>query len=166
MRHDSSARGVYEEERKLIGCAVGDVLYGVDIMRIREIVNPAPLIEVPASPLYVIGVADHRSAVVPVVDLRLRFGLPTTIPTRRSKWIIVDAFGKDVGLLVDRVTDVLRLRPNQRREVPPLLSDRQSMWIRDVWGTDRQLVFELDLDAVAGRAADLPAPQPAEEEAL
>ncbi|MCU0664215.1 MAG: chemotaxis protein CheW [Myxococcota bacterium] len=157
MKRDSLLRGGYEEERKLIGCMVGEVLYGIDIMRIREIVNPAPVIEVPAAPPYVVGMADHREAVVPIVDLRLRFGLPQTTATRRTKWIIVEALGKDVGLLVDGVTDVLRLRTQQRREVPPLLSDRQALWIRDVWGADHQLVFELDLDAVAGRASEIPA---------
>lgn len=156
MKREGLLKGGIEEERKFIGCIVGEVLYGIDIMRIREIVNPAEVVDVPAAPPYVIGVADHREAVVPIVDLRLRFGLPLAPPTRRSKWIIVDSFGKDVGLLVDRVTDVLRLHSGQRRESPPLLSDRQALWIRHVWGADGQLIFELDLDAIAGQASKMP----------
>ncbi|HJL32604.1 MAG TPA: chemotaxis protein CheW, partial [Polyangiaceae bacterium LLY-WYZ-15_(1-7)] len=70
-----------DRSKNLVGFQVGDVRYAVDILRVREIINPLPLVELPHAPPSVLGVADHRGEVVPVLDLRRRFGLPATAPT-------------------------------------------------------------------------------------
>jgi purine-binding chemotaxis protein CheW len=81
-RHDPS--------KDYVGFYVGDVTYAVRIELVREIVNPLEVIALPRAPASVRGVADYRGEVVPVVDLRERFGLPAVPPTRRQKWIVVD----------------------------------------------------------------------------
>lgn len=148
-----------DSERKLVEFAIGEVRYGADIMRVREIVNPRPIIPVPSAPGYVVGVADHRSTVVPVVDLRRRFGLEPA-DTGRAKWVIVDTRGITTALLVDRVAGVTPVSRADRRDAHPLTDVAQSKWVVDVFGSGGGLVFELDLDAVVGEAVEVEAQGP------
>ena len=145
-----------DTERKLVEFEIGGVRYGADIMRVREIVNPRRVIPVPTAPQYVIGVADHRASVVPVVDLRLRFGLDSE-ESERAKWVIVDTRGMDTALLVDKVSGVTAVARAERRDAHPLTDVAQSNWVLDVFGSGGGLVFELDLDAVVGEAAEVDA---------
>jgi purine-binding chemotaxis protein CheW len=146
--------GQGEAERKLVEFNVGAVRYGADIMRVREIVNPRETIRVPSSPPYIVGVADHRAKLVPVVDLRVRFGLDP-LASERAKWVIVDARGMDTALLVDRVRGVTSVSRADRRDTYPLADVAQSGWISGVFGSDGGLVLELDLDAVVGAALEV-----------
>jgi purine-binding chemotaxis protein CheW len=80
-------------ERQLVLFSVGSVVYGLPIDRVREVVNPLPVVELPHAPRAVIGVTDHRGEVVPVLDLRTRFHLAAVDDAeglRRIKWIILD----------------------------------------------------------------------------
>ncbi|HTU56864.1 MAG TPA: chemotaxis protein CheW, partial [Polyangiales bacterium] len=107
-------------QKSLVGFVVGDVLYAIGIGSVREIVNPVPLTELPHAPPAVCGVMDHRGEVVPVVDLRARFGLPSLSEPRRAKWILVDMGGRLVGLAVDRVKDVFGSSSEEIQAAPSL----------------------------------------------
>src|ERR1700722_4421431 len=114
-RHDPS--------KSLVGCIVGDVHYAFPIARVKEIANALEVVPLPHAPPEVVGVADYRGEVVPVIDLRTRFGLPVAESTRKSKWIVVDVAGRPAALIVDAVTDVFGtggagLRPGHRRPRP------------------------------------------------
>jgi len=154
----SQGPGPAEAARKLIGFFVGRVRYGVDIMAMREIINPAEIIEMPAVPDHVLGVADHRDAVVPIIDLRTRFGLPPEDDDRRTKWLLVRCDDNEVGLRVDRVTQVIKVAESSRRAQHAVLEDTAEPWIKSVYSDDAGLVFELDITAVVGREVPLPAP--------
>ena len=71
-----------DRTKNLVGFLVGDVRYAVDILRVREIINPLGVVPLPHAPPVVVGVSDHRGQVVPVIDLRKRFGLPSAEATR------------------------------------------------------------------------------------
>ena len=151
-----------ERERKLVEFLVGEVRYGVDIMLVREIVNPRELIPIPAAPAHVAGMADHRAKAVPVIDLRRRLGLePVDAP--RAKWVIVDAGGMDAAILVDQVVGVTAVSADLRRERHPLMSGLEARWVKDVFGEGDGLVFELELDEVAG-GVEVDGDAPAKEE--
>ncbi|MFC1641256.1 chemotaxis protein CheW [Myxococcota bacterium] len=92
--------------KSLVGFEVDGVAYAVPIAAVREIANPLPLTSLPHAPWAVVGVGDHRGEVVPVVDLRLRFGLGRFPDQRRTKWIFVQLEDRTLGLIVDKVTDV------------------------------------------------------------
>lgn len=143
-----------ETERKLVGFLVDKVRYGLDIMRVREIVNPTSLVQIPHMPPYVVGVADHREAVVPVVDLRVRFGLQAKESDHRVKWIISRTEIKEVGIQVDRVTQVLKVNMGQYRERHSLMDSKRTPWIKDVFADANGLIFELDLEVVLGNLPD------------
>jgi purine-binding chemotaxis protein CheW len=112
QRHDPS--------KSLVGFMVGDVHYAVPIARVKEITNPMVLVELPHAPPSIVGVSDYRGDVVPVVDLRLRFGLASTAPTRKTKWIVVDVAGRTVAIVVDAVTEVFGTGGADLRPAPSL----------------------------------------------
>lgn len=134
--------------KNMVGFLVGDTHYAVDILRVREIVNPLPIVTVPHTPAHVIGVADHRGQIIPVVDLHIRFGLPPAEITRRSKWIISDVAGVDVGLCVDAVTSVFGVTAADVRPPPELAVTSAARFIAGVALVEGALVFLLDLDRI------------------
>jgi purine-binding chemotaxis protein CheW len=111
-RHDPS--------KSLVGFVVGEVSYAVPIARVREISNPLDLVPLPHAPMAVSGVADYRGEVVPVVELRTRFGLEPAPQTRRTKWIIVEVGQRLVALVVDAVTEVFGTGGAELRPAPAL----------------------------------------------
>ncbi|MDD5308197.1 MAG: chemotaxis protein CheW [Deltaproteobacteria bacterium] len=153
MRFDVAGSQGSGTERKLIGFFVGAVHYGVDIMSVREILRPTTLVPVHSAPPYVAGVADHRESVVPVIDMRLRLGLEPSPDTARTKWILVRTSGKDVGLIVDCVTNVIPVSDADRRERHAVLSSELASWVCGVFGIEGGLLFEIDVDLVVGLGA-------------
>ena len=93
------ARHRHDPSRNLVGFLVGEVAYAVRIESVREIVNPLPIVDVPRPPESVVGVADYRGDVVVVIDMRVRFGLPPSPSTRKTKWIVLDLGGRYAGVL-------------------------------------------------------------------
>jgi purine-binding chemotaxis protein CheW len=136
QRHDPS--------KNLVGFIVGDVHYAVSIHRVREIANPLTLVALPKAPPAVIGVADYRGDVVPIIDLRVRFGLEESEATRRTKWIIVDVDARFVALVVDAVTEVFGTGGQDLRAVPPLGGGDDLRGITGVTNHGGALTFVLD----------------------
>jgi purine-binding chemotaxis protein CheW len=136
-----------DPSKNLVGFTVGDVTYAVPIDAVREIVNPLPVVDLPRSPPSVRGVADYRNEVVPVVDLRARFGLASAPATRRTKWLVVRAAGHLVALVVDAVTEVFR-GEEALRPTPPT-GTREGRYIFGVTTRRGKLVFVLDLERLA-----------------
>ncbi len=147
QRHDPS--------KNLVGFLVGDVAYAVRIEAVREIVNPLEIVALPRAPDAVRGVASFRDEVVPVIDLRTRFGLGPAFPHRKNKWIIVDvaphARGASseakrfVALVVDAVTDVFGSGGGEIRPAPALGAGDNVRGIEGVVSYEGGLVFLLDL---------------------
>ncbi len=100
---------------------VGGEDYAIDIMRLREIITPLPVTPVPRAPSFVEGVIRLRGDVIPILDVRRRLGLPVTPPTRKTKVLIVHVAGRRLGLIVDEVTEVLRLPRAEIRPAPGLV---------------------------------------------
>lgn len=132
--------------KDLIRVEVGTVLYAVEVARIREIVNPLPVIELPRERPFVVGVSDYRDHVVAVVDLRCLFGLPAQEATRRTKWIILETAGMLVGVVVDAVLDVFSSAEAKQREVPVLDERHRGRGITSAYRHDNRLVFLLDAE--------------------
>ena len=162
----------HDPTKNLVGFLVGDVAYAVRIEAVREIVNPLDVVELPRAPIAVRGVASFREEVVPVIDLRVRFGLEIT-EDRKNKWIIVDvtprarsaahepapiqAAGRFVALVVDSVTEVFGTGGEEIRPAPALGAGDELRGIEGVASYAGGLVFVLDVrafsaiaDAVAG----------------
>jgi purine-binding chemotaxis protein CheW len=115
---------------------IGGEDYAIDIMRVREIIQPLPVTPVPRAPAFVEGVVRLRGEVVPVVDVRKRLGLPVTARTRKSKYLVVTVAGRRLGLMVDEVCEVLRLARADIRPTPDLVGQRGPRFFLGVCGGD------------------------------
>ena len=138
-----------DPERSLVGFHVGDGYYAVDVPSVREIVTPAAPVSVPHASPIVTGVTDHRGRVVPIIDLRRRFGLPAVTNTRRSKWVIVEARAQWFGLAVDDVTEVFRVTSAHERQAPRLGPDDVARGFAHVYVFEKRMVLVLDLETLA-----------------
>ena len=157
----------HDPTKNLVGFLVGDVAYAVRIEAVREIVNPLEVVELPRAPKSVRGVASFRGEVVPVIDLRIRFGLPPDTH-RKTKWIVVDVTprarspahepapvqpaGRFVALVVDAVTDVFGTGGEDIRPAPALGAGDDVRGIEGVASYESGLVFVLDVRAFNGLA--------------
>ena len=142
--------------KDLVRVEVGSVLYALEVGQIREIVNPLPIVDLPREREFVLGVSDYRDEVVPVVDLRRFFGLAAEEPSRRTKWIILDAGGRLVGVVVDAVLDVFSSAEHRERRVPVLDERHRERGITSAYRHHEQLVFLLDAARLAEPAMQIP----------
>ncbi|CAO5676516.1 MAG: Chemotaxis protein CheW [Holosporales bacterium] len=109
-----------EERSQFITFTVHDQEYGVDIMSVREIKGWTETTALPNTPIYVRGVVNLRGSVVPILDLRCRFGLGFTEATKNHVVMIVNVDNRIVGVLVDGVSDILTVSNNDVRPVPSI----------------------------------------------
>ena len=154
---ESPQRHRPDTHKNLVGFVVGDVLYAVDISRVREIVNPLTITALPHMPGDVAGVADHRGEVVPLIDLRVRFDLEHREEQRGTKWILITLGSRVVGLVVDAVTEVFGARNDDIRPTPEVGGNRDLRGISGVARHEGRLTFILDtarfLDVVEALSA-------------
>ena len=142
--------------KDLVRVEVGGVLYALEVERIREIVNPLPIIELPREQAFVLGVADYRDEVAAVVDLRSLFGISPADMERRTKWIILSTSAMSVGVVVDSVLDVFTSALSPQREVPVLGERQRDRGITSAYRFENRLVFLLDADRLVRPALELP----------
>jgi len=116
-----SATETAAERIQLCTFRIGGEDYAVDIMRVKEIIQPLPITPVPRAPDFVEGVIRLRGDVIPVVDVRQRFGLPPAAATKKTKFLVVQVAGRRLALVVDEVCEVLRLARGEIRPPPPLV---------------------------------------------
>ncbi|HET7753260.1 MAG TPA: chemotaxis protein CheW [Anaeromyxobacteraceae bacterium] len=111
---------------ELCAFRVGEEEYVLDIRRIREIIHPQPVTAVPRAPAWMEGVIDLRGEVLPLIDVRKRLGLPPRTSSRRAKILIVNVAGRILGLLVDAVSEVVRIPRSAIGPPPALLAQTAS----------------------------------------
>jgi purine-binding chemotaxis protein CheW len=136
---------------QLVAFSVADGEYALDIMRIKEIINPVRITAVPKAPPFIEGVIELRGAILPVVDLRKRFDLPATPATPKTKLLVVsiDVSGRRmiVALIVDGVSEPLRV-PVEGVRAAPSLAQGESAYFSGVVHRAERIYMILDLDAI------------------
>jgi purine-binding chemotaxis protein CheW len=140
-----------------VGLEVGGVSYALNIQCVREIIRPLPMQSLPHSAETVIGVVDHRGDVVPIVDLRVRFGTSDRTVLAHTRWVIASRGPRLVGLVVDRVTEVFTLSEADARQVPDLGPGGERRGITAAYSFAGRLVFTLDIDRIT-QTDDAPFP--------
>ena len=148
----------HDPGKTLVGFSVGGVHYAIAIAKVKEVCSPLPTVSLPHAPPSVQGVADYRGEVVPVVDLRRRFGLPPAEGSRRIKWVVVDLGGRFVALIVDEMLGVFGTAGLELRPAPPLGGGEEMRGIQGVTTHTRGLVFVLDLQSFGELTAELSLP--------
>lgn len=122
--------------------------YGIDILRVQEIKGFSRVRPVPNAPRWIKGVMNLRGTVVPVLDLRVRFGMSEEEYNQFTVIIVVSIGGKVVGLVVDAVSDVMSITKDQIEETPELAGDVDASFFHGMGKVGEKLVLLLDIDAL------------------
>jgi purine-binding chemotaxis protein CheW len=130
---------------QLISFAIGDDQYGVDIMAVREIKGWTEITPLPRQAEYVRGVLNLRGVIVPIVDLRCRFGQGLTKATPLHIVIIVQIASKPIGLLADRVLDIVSLDETQIKPVPKVAQSQRMSFLSGLITTEAGMIALIDL---------------------
>ncbi|MCS7232949.1 MAG: chemotaxis protein CheW [Synergistetes bacterium] len=134
-------------EELIIAFKLGNEEYGVDVSQIQEIVKMRDITRVPKAPYYIKGVMNLRGNVIPVIDLRKRFSLPSKEATDQSRIIVFDIKGVKFGIVVDAVSEVIRLSKSDIEPPPPIaMGGIEAAYIRGVGKLQNKLIILLDLE--------------------
>jgi len=142
---------VSEQILQLVTFTLEKEEYAVDILSVQEINRITEITKVPNAPDYVEGVINLRGKVIPVVNLRKKFGLDFRETDDSSRVIIMDIQGVTYGLAVDSVLEVLRIPANIVEPPPPMASSMSSMFIKGIAKLENRLIILIDIDKFLGQ---------------
>lgn len=140
-----------EEILQLVTFHVGDEEFGVEILEVREINRMMEITRVPHAPDFVEGVINLRGQVIPVVDLRKRFGLQAVERDKSARIVVVELGERVVGFLVDSVSEVLRVPRGLVEPPPPIVGGIDAAYIEAVVKLEDRLLILLDLRKLLSR---------------
>lgn len=133
------------ELMQLVSFNIGQEEFGVDILKVQEINRMVEITKVPQTPHYVEGVINLRGKVIPIVDLRKRFGLDLKENDKNTRIVVVDIEGNIIGMVVDSVSEVLRFPAGTIEPPPEIVTGANSEYIKGVAKLDDRLLIFLDL---------------------
>ncbi len=139
---------VKDDILQLVSFKIGKEEFGVDILKVQEIIRMMKITRVPNSPEYVDGVVNLRGKVIPVVDLRKRLGMEIKERDKNTRIIVVELENKTIGFIVDEVNEVLRIPRNITEAPPKMVSGIDSEYITAVGKLEDRLLILLDLEKV------------------
>jgi purine-binding chemotaxis protein CheW len=135
-------------EQQLVVFDLANEHYGLDISAVEGIIKMQAITKMPQAPSFVEGVTNLRGTVVPVIDLRKRFGLATLDQTKDTRIVVVYMDKTKIGMIVDGVSEVLRIPEESIEPTPPMVSSVNTAFIRGIAKLDNRLVTLLDLSKV------------------
>ncbi len=149
---DQAVKAMGQKEGKYLTFTLADEEYGIGILKIKEIIGMMPITPVPRTPTFVKGVVNLRGKVIPVIDLRIRFGLKAMEYTDRTCIIVVEIAGESgsimVGLVVDTVSEVLNIKTNDIEETPAFGANLDTDYILGMAKMEGGVKILLDIDKV------------------
>lgn len=138
-------------EQQVVVLELAGESYGVEISKVQEIIRMQPITRVPNGPACIEGVINLRGRVIPVLDLRKRFGLEAGETTRRSRIVVAELGEHTVGMVVDAVSEVLLVPADAVEPPSSLVTTTDSAFLRGVAKLDDRLVLLLDLSRLLTR---------------
>lgn len=133
---------------QLVTFSIGEEEFGVNILQVQEIIRTMEITNVPRAPEFVEGVINLRGKVIPIVDMRSRFGLESKEHDKYTRIIVIEIDMIIVGFVVDAVSEVLRIPANSVQPPPPVVAGMDSEYIDGVGKLDDRLLILLDLDSL------------------
>lgn len=125
--------------------------YGLEILKVREIIGMLPITRVPRTAGHILGVINLRGKVIPVIDLRLKFGLPSAEHTEETCTIVVHAHGIDMGIVVDKVSEVLDIAAGDIEDAPSFGTEVRTEFILGIGKAQGRVRILLDINKVLAR---------------
>jgi purine-binding chemotaxis protein CheW len=136
------------DEMQVVSFALGTEEYGVAIAQVQEINRMVAITHVPRAPKFMEGVINLRGQLIPIIDLRTRFGMPRVEQTKNTRIVVTEIGAKRVGMVVDSVSEVHRIAEDQIEPAPDLLTSVDTDYIRGVGKIGDRLIILLDLARV------------------
>ena len=134
-----------EKDLQVVGFRIGNETFGVRIGSVREIVRVPEITAVPSAPETIEGVINLRGKIIPVMDLRKRFGQSDVQPDKKNRILVVELENKLVGLIVNAASEVLRIAPSDIEPPGNLFAEGESGYVTGVGKLKGRLIILLDI---------------------
>ena len=136
------------DENQFVTFSIGDETYGVEVLRVQEIIGMTQITHVPNAVVFMKGVINLRGAVVPVVDMRLKFGMSERNYDSFTVIIIVEVKGRLIGMIVDTVSDVASIPVEDIQDTPHFTAKIETDFIKGIGQLEERLVIILDVEKI------------------
>ncbi len=133
---------------QLVSFNVGTEEFGIDILKVQEINRMVDITRVPRAPQFVEGIINLRGKVIPIIDIRKRFNMELAEHDKNTRIVVVDIAGQIMGMVVDSVSEVLRIPASTIEPTPEVVSSIDSDYIRGVAKLEDRLLIYLDLSKI------------------
>lgn len=148
MMSQSRQNEIHNDTLELASFFVGDALCGMDILKVQEINKLIEMTRVPQAPDYVLGILNLRGEIVTIIDLGKKLGLKATEMSDKTRNVIVSSNGEHIGLMVERISDVIQAE-REKIEMPPAnIGGVQGKYFTGVFKTEDRLIGILDVEKV------------------
>ncbi len=151
-RDSPGVKAMADKEGKYLTFSMSNEEYGIGILKIKEIIGIMPITTVPQTPEFVKGVINLRGKVIPVIDLRLRFGMESIDYTERTCIIVVEVEGRagtvQIGIVVDSVSEVLNIKGDEIEDTPSFGAKLDTDYILGMAKMEGGVKILLDIDRV------------------
>ena len=146
--------GKLSSTQQFLTFTIGEAEYGVDIMSVREVKGWVPTTRLPNRPEYIRGVLNLRGLIVPIFDLRARFGQGLTDATEKHVMVILAVGSRIAGLLVDAVSDILTVGDAEIKPAPQGEVDAAAQFVSGLIAVEQRMVVLLDMEKLFNTEAD------------
>src|SRR5262249_38779919 len=140
-----------EKELQVVGFRIGNETYGVRIGAVREIVRVPEITAVPSAPDLIEGVINLRGKIIPVMDLRKRFGQTEIISDKKNRILVVELENKLVGFIVNAASEVLKIPPSEIEAPGSVFTEGESNYVTGVGKMRGRLIILLDITKLLQR---------------
>jgi len=140
--------GADTDIKGLVTFNIGEEEFGVDILLVETIIRMMEITKVPRAPLFVEGVINLRGAIIPIIDFRKRFNMKEKQENKDTRIIVSNVDNKQMGFIVDSVSEVLRLPVSSIEPPPPIVAGIESEYIEGVGKLDDRLVILIDINRI------------------
>ena len=139
---------ILDQEEKYLTFVLGKEEYGIEILRVREIIGLMDITTVPQTPGYMKGVINLRGKVIPVIDLRLKFSMHEESHTKETCIIVVEVNNTSIGLIVDSVSEVADINGGEIEEAPDFGQGIDTDFITGLGKVNEKIIILLDIEEV------------------
>lgn len=136
-----------EDGLQIVGFRLAGEEYGIDIMCVQEIILPGAMTELPQVPEFIRGLINLRGSIIPVIDLRMRFGLKVSDQTDESRIIVTEVGSRTVGIVVDAVSEVLRISSSQI-DPASTIGTMDQAYIKGLVKLEQKLLILLEIESL------------------
>ncbi len=148
MEAEAEKKGVSDHEGKFLTFVLGNEEYGIEILKVREIIGIMEITPVPQPPDYMKGVINLRGKVIPIIDLRLKFSMPEVEHTKETCIIVAEVGTAQVGVIVDSVSEVTDIKGEDIEEAPSFGQGIDTKFIMGLGKTKKKIIILLDIEKV------------------